>query len=352
MELSEALESIRTKYALPALAACAVVEGKPTRAVAVGFRKLGTADPVLPTDAFQLGSDTKAMTATLAGMLIDDDKLRWTTTLGELFDFVPAPWKSVTVADLIYQTGGLSVELGPKGMDYNDIYRWKSTERAAWLKARLQSDSPGKREFVYSNASYAALGLVCERVTGKSWESLIRKRLWRPLGISGGGFGAPPKVWQHRTEGKKLVPVDPRENADNPAIMAPAGAAWLPLGEWARFAAFHATGSPALLKPETLAKLHTAPAGSDYAGAWIVAKGQPWAGGDALTHTGSNTMNMAVVWIAPKKRLAVLAATNAAPDDAGKALNDAVLATLKTYRTRPATQAASPSESGGSAGRR
>lgn len=352
MSLETSLDAIRAKYALPALAACAVVEGKPTEVTAVGFRKLGGTDPALPTDAFQLGSDTKAMTATLAGMLIDDGKLRWTTTLGALFDFAPAPWKAVTVSDLIYQTGGLSVELGPKGMPYNDIYRWKSTERATWLEARLKNDLPGKREFVYSNANYAALGLVCERVTGKSWESLIWERLWKPLGIAGGGFGGPPKIWQHRTVKNKLVPVDPKGNADNPAIMAPAGAVWLPLGEWAKFAAFHATGTPALLKPETLEKLHKSSPGSDYAGGWIVVKGQPWAGGDALTHTGSNTMNMAVVWIAPKKRLGVLAATNAAPDDAGKALNDAVLATLKNYLSKLAAQAASPSESGGSAGRR
>ena len=337
MSLETSLDAIRIKYSLPALAACAVIDGRPVETTAVGFRKLGGTTPVLPTDAFQLGSDTKAMTATLVGMLIDDGKLRWTTTLGELFDFVPAPWKAVTVSDLIYQTSGLSVELGPQRMPYNDIYRWKSTERAAWLEARLKNDFPGKREFVYSNANYAALGLVCEKVTGKSWESLIRERLWKPLGIVGGGFGGPPKVWQHRLNKKtgKLIPIEPKWNADNPAIMAPAGAAWLPLGEWAKFAAFHATGTPALLKPETLAKLHTAPPGSDYAGGWIVVKGQPWAGGDALTHTGSNTMNIAVAWVAPKKRLAVLAATNAAPDDAGKALNAAVLATLKNYLVRP-----------------
>ena len=334
MTLAETLETIRTEAGLPALAVCAVIDGRPTETVAVGFRKLGGTDPVLPTDAFQLGSDTKAMTATLIGMLIDDGKLRWTTGLGELFDFVPAPWKAVTISDLIYQTSGLSEDLEPKGTDFNDLYKLKSTERALWLKARLK-DVPGKREFVYSNANYAALGLVCERVAGKSWEALIQERLWKPLGILGGGFGGPPKVWQHRLDKKKktLVPVDPKWNADNPAIMAPAGAAWLPLGEWARFAALHATGTPALLKPETLEKLHTAPTG-DYAGAWIVVKGQPWAGGDALTHTGSNTMNMAVAWVAPKKRLAVLAATNAAPESASKALNDAVLAVLRTYLRR------------------
>ena len=32
---------------------------------------------------------------------------------------------------------------------------------------------------------------------------------------------------------------------------------------------------------------------------WIIADGQPWAGGPAFTHSGSNTMWMAVAWLAP-----------------------------------------------------
>ena len=296
MSLETSLDAIRTKYSLPALAACAVIDGRPTDTVAVG---------VFASSAEPPRSPDRRLPARLRHQGHDRDPRRdahrrlascaGVTTLGELFDFVPAPWKAVTIADLIYQTSGLSEDLEPKGMSYDAVYRWKSTERAAWLKARLQDDLPGKREFVYSNASYAALGLACEKVTGKSWESLIQERLWKPLGIAGGGFGGPPKDLaappRTRKTGK-LVPIDPKWNADNPAIMAPAGAVWLPLGEWAKFAAFHATGTPALLKPETLAKLHSTPPGSDYAGGWVVVRGQPWAGGDALTHTGSNTMNM------------------------------------------------------------
>ena len=61
---------------------------------------------------------------------------------------------------------------------------------------------------------------------------------------------------------------------------------------------------------------------------WIIADGQPWAGGPALTHSGSNTLWMAVAWLAPAKDFAVLVACNQASD---KACNDAVLALIANH---------------------
>ena len=41
-----------------------------------------------------------------------------------------------------------------------------------------------------------------------------------------------------------------------------------------------------------------------------------WAGGNALMHNGSNTMWYLVMWLAPEKNFAVIAATNIAGTDA------------------------------------
>ena len=80
---------------------------------------------------------------------------------------------------------------------------------------------------------------------------------------------------------------------------------------------------------ETLAKLHTpAPGEPKYAMGWMIADGQPWAGGPALTHSGSNTLWMAVAWLAPAKDFAVLVACNQASE---KACNDAVLALIADH---------------------
>jgi CubicO group peptidase (beta-lactamase class C family) len=51
-----------------------------------GVRKRGTAERITIDDRFHLGSCTKAMTATLVAMLVEQGKLNWTTTLA---NFLP-----------------------------------------------------------------------------------------------------------------------------------------------------------------------------------------------------------------------------------------------------------------------
>src|SRR5215470_14160319 len=63
--------------------AAAVLRGERIIAQGVaGVRKRGSAERVTLDDRFHLGSCTKAMTATLVAMLVEEGKLNWTTTLG------------------------------------------------------------------------------------------------------------------------------------------------------------------------------------------------------------------------------------------------------------------------------
>ena len=82
--LNDELEQTRVKHGLPALAAAVVKDGKIVASGAVGVRALGSAVKVTIGDRFHLGSDTKAMTATLAGMMVDEGKLQWTSTIGDV----------------------------------------------------------------------------------------------------------------------------------------------------------------------------------------------------------------------------------------------------------------------------
>ena len=59
------------RFELPAVAAAVVKNGKIVAAGAVGTRRIGTETPLTVNDRFHIGSDTKAMTALLAAMLIE-----------------------------------------------------------------------------------------------------------------------------------------------------------------------------------------------------------------------------------------------------------------------------------------
>jgi hypothetical protein len=54
-----------------------------------------------------------------------------------------------------------------------------------------------------------------------------------------------------------------------------------------------------------------------------------WGGGDVLLHNGSNTMNFATVWVAPKRDRVFLVCTNQGGDKAQQACDEVVGALLK-----------------------
>jgi CubicO group peptidase (beta-lactamase class C family) len=171
-------------------------------------------------------------------------------------------------------------------------------------------------------------------VTGKSWEDLMRDELFTPLGMTTAGFGPPgtaaavDQPWGHHVVGATWMPIRPGPDADNPAVIGPAGTVHCSLADWAKYAAFHlrgARGKEPRLPAEVFRKLHTPLPGDnpDYAFGWIVTD-RDWAGGAALTHAGSNTMWFAMIWLAPKRDLAYLAATNVGNDMAFAACDAAI----------------------------
>ena len=109
--LDAQLEPIRQQYKLPALAAAAAKSGEIMAAGAVGVRVLGKEIPVTINDRFHLGSGTKAMTATIAGMLVDARKLRWSSTIGEVLGTdvqgINQKLAAVTLEQLLSHSGGI-----------------------------------------------------------------------------------------------------------------------------------------------------------------------------------------------------------------------------------------------------
>jgi hypothetical protein len=77
-------------------------------------------------------------------------------------------------------------------------------------------------------------------------------------------------------------------------------------------------------------RLHTAPFGGDYAFGWIVTE-RPWAGGTVYTHAGSNSMNLAVAWVAPLRDMAVLVTTNQGGSAAAKGADEASAALIELH---------------------
>ena len=346
--LNSLLTPILQKYDLPALAGAIVTSKGLVGVGAVGVRKYGTNTPVTIDDEFHLGSDTKAMTATMLATLVEQGKLSWSTTIEEVFPDLaikmnPA-YRKVTLEQLLAHRAGFTDESWPKGKNLADMYNLPGTpreQRAAYVATILAErpvNQPGST-FLYSNRSYAVAGAMAERVANESWEDLLRKRVFDPLGMKTCGFGAMgtpdsrqiDQPWQHvlLTFGIHRA-IAPGPRADNAPVIGPAGTVYCSVVDWGKFVTAHLRGEqgePGILKPETFKRMHSPPFGGDYGFGWLVAD-RPWAGGRALTHAGSNTQNFAIVWMAPAKDFAVLVMTNQAGGETFNACDTAASALI------------------------
>lgn len=343
--LDDVLRAIRDRHGLPALAGAVVIDER-ILAGAVGVRKLGDPTPVTLNDQFHLGSDTKAMTAVLIAMAIQEGRLRWGTTLEHalpnLAGDMQAAYRSVTIDQLLAHEAGFSADSALAGKNLMQIHmlpgspKQQREEYAAALLSEPPVAAPGTQS-LYSNRSYAVAGVILERIYGMPWESLIQEKLFKPLGMETAGFyamGTPGKVdepWQHRVENGSVVPVGPGPFSDNPAAIGPAGVVHCSIGDWAKFVRMvlqGAEGRDTLIKAAPMKRLLTSPdPGCAYAGGWGITQ-RAWGGGDVYTHAGSNTMNYCVAWLAPTRGFAVMAATNQGGDDAAKACDEASAALI------------------------
>lgn len=343
-DISSVLDPIRESNGLPALAG-AVFRGSDLVAIGVsGVRKWG--DPTLATisDQWHLGSDTKAMTATLIGLHVDTNTIHFEDTVATLFagETIDPSYANVTLEQLLQHRGGAP------GTVPSDIWSqmWADgTAPDARIKAvralisRPVAQAPGT--YVYANAGYMIAGAALERAMSATWDSMITNELFGPLHMASCGFGAPgtpnqvDEPWGHTVSGSTPTGVSPGPNADNPPSMGPAGTVHCSLADWGKFLAVHlagARGEPTIVSAATMKRLQTPPSGGDYADGWIVTN-RPWAGGDgtALTHSGSNTMWFATAWIAPAKNVVFAVATNRGDTVAATAVDSAFGPLIQTY---------------------
>lgn len=294
------LESVREETGVPALGA-AVADGEGVMfAGAVGVRVARGSSAVDEDEVFHIGSCTKAMTATVVGMLVEEGSLRWEMTLAEalpgLAEVMHEQYRGVTIAQLLRHRGGVPAFTSGTGAEnamLKDLEGDARAQRAEFVERVLRaepSQAPG--EYVYSNGGYGVVSAIIERVTDRAWEEVMRERLFAPLGMDSAGFGWPATV--ERKDGARGHYADrrfgdrPQALTDSyrlPAALSAAGDVRCSSRDLAVFARMHMLGlqgKDGLLRSGTIEALHR-PDG-DYAAGWLEVVRD---GKRIVTHDGS-----------------------------------------------------------------
>jgi CubicO group peptidase (beta-lactamase class C family) len=337
--LDDLVEYVRVANGLPAMGAIVVLRGQIAESAANGRRSADRNRPVTTEDQWHLGSITKSMTSTMAGILVEQSVLTWETrpldVWPELSTTINEAYRDVTVADLLSHQSRLPVDvtaIPSFGLVQDDAPGSVTAKRYIWASELLTlPPQVSAGSFLYTNAGYIVVGAMMESLTGTAWENLMTGNVFGPLGMTDTGYGAPgtpgqvDEPWGHWFRNGGFTPVSPGPGADNPATIGPAGTVHGTLGDLAKYMLAHIEGErgiPGLLTADTFRFLHSPFGGYPYGMGWNVDDTEADEIGNTLQHGGSNDRWFARFALAPGLEVGLLIVTNAGGPVADSALDE------------------------------
>ena len=189
-ELQDSLQRILDDYVYfsgdPGIA-FAVLDGPQKRWFSVaGLFDQVTQEKLTAQHRFRVGSNTKPMIAVVTLILYEEGLIDLEASLTE---YLPEydQWSDVTVRQLLSMQSGI-----PEFLNADDVWlqllanpgkHWTPNEVLAFAKGMPMDFVPGESA-AYSNTNYTLLGLIMEAATGETAHSLMRTRLFEPLGMA------------------------------------------------------------------------------------------------------------------------------------------------------------------------
>jgi CubicO group peptidase (beta-lactamase class C family) len=329
-------------HSIPAMAVLVIRHGAIAAEAVRGVRAGPSSAPVTTSDLWHIGSDTKAMTATLIARLVERDMLSWDAPLARaLPQLVPSMqpgYRGITLVDMFSHRAGFKDLIDSDF--YNAFYtdrRPLHAQRLAYLRMALAQPpayKPGTQT-LYSNRGALLAAFIAEQKIGASWETLMRHEIFAALGMGSAGFG--PTAAGQNLGHEKGTPVSGTK-ADDPAVLAPAGGVRLTMDDWARFAIDQMKGEHnhgSLLKTRTYRFLHTGQGGTIYGLGWGVRAELDGLNGRFLTHAGSNGYWWARIVLVPDTESGVLIAANVGPDAGADKASDIIEKAIVPALARP-----------------
>ncbi len=180
------IDSTMKEWNVPGLTMSIVYKDQLIYSKGYGFRDLEKNLPVETNTLFPIASNTKLFTATLAAVLHHEGKLSLDKPVK---NYLPAINFSTdelnakaTIRDMLSHRTGL-----PRydGIWVNASFtRKEMVTKISYMKPQL-----GFREgYIYNNMMFVASGAAMEEITGKSWETLVREKIFQPLQMNASCF--------------------------------------------------------------------------------------------------------------------------------------------------------------------
>jgi D-alanyl-D-alanine carboxypeptidase len=194
------LKAEMSKRHIPGLSVVVVRDGKAIKTKGYGLANVETGTRATPDTVYELASVTKPFTAVAVMMLVEEGKVGLEESVLTYLPDLPEAWKPVTVRHLLNHTSGIR--------SYTSMPAFLANLRKDYTQAELirlvgefpLGFQPGER-FVYNNTGYFLLGMLIEKVSGKSYEGFLKERIFQPLGMNATRLNSRRDVIPNRAAG-------------------------------------------------------------------------------------------------------------------------------------------------------
>ena len=332
-ELIGALDTAQAGSQVPAMGVVLIRDGQVVNSAVRGVRRAGSPAQIRLGDSWIIGSTAKVQTVAMIARLVERGVLRWDAPLSQMLPDLAATvrpeYRSVTLVQLLSHHAGLPENISDMAF-FESFFHDKRTlevQRRAYITRALQesaSYSPGTA-YGYSNTGFLIAAAIAERATGRSYEQLMRREVFGPLGMTSAGFGATSPGEPSGHNGGKPVP------PSNPDMFAPAGNLHMSLRDWSRFCIDQlqgASGHGHLLSPASYRLMQSAQPNGTSGVDWGIQPTIAGRQGPALVHGGSDGNWFAYMVLFPKTGNGVLVIDNASADMDGDTAVMALLAAI------------------------
>jgi dipeptidyl aminopeptidase/acylaminoacyl peptidase/CubicO group peptidase (beta-lactamase class C family) len=315
------LDTLAAKHGVPG-AALGILRGDELVEAATGVVFKDTGLATTADSLFQIGSISKVWTATLVLQLVDEGLLDLDAPIIEVLPELrlgdPDVAKQVTMRHLLTHTSGIDGDV------FTDTGRGDDClEKYVDGLADVGQNHPLGATWSYCNSGFSLAGRVIEKLTGKTWDQVLRERILIPLGLEH-TVTLPEEAMLHRAAvGHVGEPGEEPKPAPVWAIsrsMGPAGTIISTVADTLAFAKLHLDGGVApdgtrLLSEESAALMASKQAdlpdkhtlGDSWGLGWIRFG---WDGRRLIGHDGNTIGQSAFLRLLPSEGLAVTLLTN------------------------------------------
>jgi len=191
---------------IPGLSLAIVRDGRVTKAQGYGFANLELRAHATKETVYEIGSNTKQFTAAAIMMLVQGGKVHLEDPITQYFPEAPQAWRNITIRHLLTHTSGIQNHVAvPHWLDVfkTDLGFETSPARDELLKMffKLPLEFQPGETWAYDNTGYYLLGIIIEKVSGKSYWQFVDERIFKPLGMEATRSTDPKPLVPNRASG-------------------------------------------------------------------------------------------------------------------------------------------------------